>query len=162
MIKNLKNKKKKGFTLIELIIVIAIIAILAAVALPKFGEVRQNANRNADIANGKTIAGAVTTLMAEEKIVIGSKEFVIGNGTVVDGTVAPANGESAALLAYLQSAPTPKVSKTNNKFIVKVTANGTVTVHAAASTITGSGLAAANQVYPEVVPTANHPYYPSN
>ncbi|MGL4109454.1 prepilin-type N-terminal cleavage/methylation domain-containing protein [Clostridium sp. LP20] len=35
MIKNLKNKKKKGFTLIEIIAVVAIIAILAAVLVPK-------------------------------------------------------------------------------------------------------------------------------
>lgn len=161
MIKNLKNKKK-GFTLIELIIVIAIIGILAAIALPKFGEVRKNANIKADIANGKTIAGAVTTLMAEEKIIIGSKEFVIGNGTVTDGSVAPATGESTTLLGYLQSAPTPKVSKTNNRFVVKVTADGNVTVHEAPEATTGNGLDTSNQVYPEVTPASGHPYYPNN
>lgn len=59
----LKNKKK-GFTLIELIIVIAIIAILAAVALPKFGAVKKNANIKADIANAKTIHNTVMTLIA--------------------------------------------------------------------------------------------------
>ena len=46
----LSKKKKKGFTLIELIIVIAIIAILAAMAIPKFGAIRENANVKADIA----------------------------------------------------------------------------------------------------------------
>lgn len=161
MIKNLKNKKK-GFTLIELIIVIAIIGILAAIALPKFGEVRKNANIKADIANGKTIAGAVTTLMAEEKIIIGSKEFVIGNGIVSDGTVKPATGESGTLLGYLQSAPTPKVSKTNNRFVVKVTDDGKVTVHAAPEATTGDGLTESNQVYPEVTPNSKNPYYPTN
>ena len=67
MIKNLKNKKKKNaFTLIELIIVIAIIAILAAIALPKFGEIRTNANIKADIATAKNIHSAVTANLKED------------------------------------------------------------------------------------------------
>ena len=54
--KKLQNKSKKsGFTLIELIIVIAIIAILAAIALPKFGQVRENSNKKSDIAKAKDI-----------------------------------------------------------------------------------------------------------
>lgn len=49
------KRKRKGFTLIELIIVIAIIAILVAVAIPKFSEIRKNANASADLAAAKTI-----------------------------------------------------------------------------------------------------------
>ncbi|GKX64839.1 prepilin-type N-terminal cleavage/methylation domain-containing protein [Inconstantimicrobium mannanitabidum] len=49
------KRKRKGFTLIELIIVIAIIAILVAVAIPKFSEIRKNANASADLATAKTI-----------------------------------------------------------------------------------------------------------
>ena len=53
-------KAKKGFTLVELIIVIAIIAILAVLAIPKFSEIRENANVKADIATAKSIQSAVT------------------------------------------------------------------------------------------------------
>ncbi|WP_270564399.1 prepilin-type N-terminal cleavage/methylation domain-containing protein [Clostridium beijerinckii] len=60
----LSLKKKKGFTLIELIIVIAIIAILAAIAIPKFGAARHNANVASDQANAKIIATAVATAVA--------------------------------------------------------------------------------------------------
>ena len=63
-LKNRKNKKK-GFTLIELIIVIAIIAILAAMAIPKFGEVRQSANLKVDIASAKNIKTAAAMIIAD-------------------------------------------------------------------------------------------------
>lgn len=113
MLKNLK-KKKKGFTLIELIIVIAIIAILAAVALPKFGEVRQNANIKTDIANAKTIAGAATTLFTEEKLSAGT--YTVGSSAVLDD--------------YLQSKPTGKAGTFKGKpFVVSIEADGAVKVY---------------------------------
>ncbi|MZK51677.1 prepilin-type N-terminal cleavage/methylation domain-containing protein [Clostridium beijerinckii] len=64
----ISEKKKKGFTLIELIIVIAIIAILAAIALPKFGAAKHNADVAADQANAKIIATAVATAIANGEI----------------------------------------------------------------------------------------------
>lgn len=71
----LSVKKKKGFTLIELIIVIAIIAILAAIAIPKFGAARQQANLRADQANAKIIATAVAQAVANGDIIATDAEL---------------------------------------------------------------------------------------
>jgi len=143
MLKNLRKKmnekkKKKGFTLIELIIVIAIIAILAAIALPKFSAYRQRANYNSDLANGKTIQSAVTSLIAEDKIKLGgtdgTKPYLIdlsGTYTGTVGTLAlPAKTDidaTSTVADYLQSTPTPKF--TGTKFLAAITADGTVTVY---------------------------------
>ncbi|SCK00873.1 Pilin [uncultured Clostridium sp.] len=132
MIKNLKNKKK-GFTLIELIIVIAIIGILAAIALPKFGEVRKNANEKADLANAKTIAGAVTTLLAEEKLKLPTADvtFVLDGDDKDIGTITAPGAASGkieqTIIDYLQSNPTSKVTSGAN-FSIKVTTNGEISV----------------------------------
>ena len=60
-------KVKKGFTLVELIIVIAIIAILAVLAIPKFSEIREDANVKADIATAKSIQSAVIVAVTNEQ-----------------------------------------------------------------------------------------------
>lgn len=100
MITNLKKKlenksKKSGFTLIELIIVIAIIAILVAIALPKFGEVRENANRKADMASAKDIQSAVISLINDDKITLPAA------GSTIEKELKA--GDDAA--EYMQSIP---------------------------------------------------------
>lgn len=114
MLKNLK-KKKRGFTLIELIIVIAIIAILAVLAIPKFGQIKEDANFKSDIANAKTIANVTTTLLAEGE--------TITSPTKVDSTLTTGN----LIEESLQNPPSPK-SSGYSEYTVSIDSNQNVTV----------------------------------
>lgn len=61
-----KKINKKGFTLIELIVVIAILAILAAIAIPRLGSFRDNAQTQADVATARTILSAASMAEADK------------------------------------------------------------------------------------------------
>jgi len=140
-INELSKKKKKGFTLVELIIVIAIIAILAAIALPKFGEIRENANVKTDIANAKAIQTAVATKSAD-------------GATGYAPSTADVNVTAANLASIIDGGlPVPKskqalaAAAANRIFTAVVQPDGDVIVSA-------GGL----QVLPQVAHDDNNPY----
>lgn len=112
----LTKKKKKGFTLVELIIVIAIIAILAAIAIPKFGEIRTNANDKADKATAKNIATVVASRIANgtDPTTLAGKTIGTASGNLdltndIDGSITPKNG--------------------THKFFVEIIGTGNIVVH---------------------------------
>lgn len=105
--KNELMKKKKGFTLVELIIVIAIIAILAAMAIPKFGQVRQDAKVSNDIATAKNIQ--TTTAM------------LIGNGTIQESEFASKKAVTTEITNRIDGKTVPTADNVTTKtFMVKV------------------------------------------
>ena len=59
---------RKGFTLIELLIVIAILGILVSLILPRFGDVRENANVNVCVANIRGLVSAMNIYEVKENV----------------------------------------------------------------------------------------------
>jgi general secretion pathway protein G len=58
-IKRREDLKTKGFTLIELLIVIAILGILVSLILPRFADVREDANTKVCVANMRGLVSAM-------------------------------------------------------------------------------------------------------
>lgn len=70
MIKSMKNKKKKGFTLVELIAVIAIIGILAAIIVPMIGRYTEKAKISKAVEEMRQYVMAVETASADTGVKI--------------------------------------------------------------------------------------------
>ena len=83
MLKQLKLKGQKGFTLIELMIVVAIIGILAAIAIPNFLQYQLKSRQSEAKTNLQAIKTSEVSFQAERGCYV---------GVAVEGVVAPVAG----------------------------------------------------------------------
>ena len=110
MKKELRNKKKKGFTLIELIVVIVILGVLALVVVPRVGGFTKDAAISSHNANVRTLHSAAMMYAAENP---------------------GKTGDEKDLEKYVQKMPSvPKgvPGVTDTKYTVTIDKDGKVTV----------------------------------
>lgn len=123
-------KSKKGFTLIELVMVIVILAILAAVAIPRFIDIKSDAQS----ATAKGVAGAMmgTASMLHARYLINSANSYNGNTIVSNANISggPTVGTAAPEAAQWISAGqntvvTMTIFVSGNSYWMGLTFNGT-------------------------------------
>lgn len=124
--KMMNKEKKSGFTLIELIIVIAIIAILVMIALPKFAQVKENANVKADVASAKQVQTAALALINDDKITTYNVEMKLTD-----------SGDAEKIKKYMQDGNNVKFKSKKAKgkdVTIKIDDIGDVYIYAGPST----------------------------
>lgn len=97
----IKNKKKKGFTLIEMVAVVAIIGILAAILVPKITGYMDEAKKTAVINQARQVVQA-----AEAAQMKGAKAASFSGQSVKDLKKA---GDVGKFNEFLNNADTSKI-----------------------------------------------------
>ena len=131
----LKKMNKKGFTLAELLIVVAIIAVLVAISIPIFSAQLEKAKEATDMAN---IRSAYAEVVAAY---LGDSQKHEASVNLKSDIKSDFKSDKTAEIAGVKYEDILSGSDAKNPCVVKVAADGTVTINdkpATTSNISGN------------------------
>ena len=112
----ISQTKQKGFTIVELLIVIVIIGILAAISIVAYNGVTQKARDDQRLSDARNIANAAASYNAEIGTWLTPAQMAATSGTSLS-TYSTVKVDST-VIGKIQTATTPVLSTTNDKYIV--------------------------------------------
>lgn len=123
MLKNLKNNKKKGFTLVELIVVLVILAILAALLIPALTGYIDKAKEKSIIAETRQVVMAAQTVLDEQY----GKTALDATVSYSFSTTADTSSESNGTITLSQKEIATLAEVTNTKITGLTADDGIIT-----------------------------------
>ncbi|KMT21284.1 prepilin-type N-terminal cleavage/methylation domain-containing protein [Clostridium cylindrosporum] len=154
--KNLRKRKKGGFTLIEMVVVIAIVVIIAAIAIPQALKAVNKSRASTDIANARAYAGQIMNRIANDDVKTvdaagdDTENNVLKSGTAkaITNATTGTNASAGTATDLLGSSVAPLKLDDTQGWFVKYTKdpNGNDSIEI----LVGKAAGTAKRIYPSV------------